>query len=128
YHSFVESPDAKNMYDGIAILDAQGEAIISLPDYFEVLNKNAVFLLTPLLVASPGIYVKNKGITNNQFTIGGGTPNAKVSWQVTGTRQDPYIVANPIINEVEKGPDELVDKGEYLFKDVQKNQYGVKKI
>ena len=38
-----------------------------------------------------------------------------VSWQVTGIRQDPYILANPVINEVEKGPDELVDKGEFLF-------------
>ncbi|NQV92954.1 hypothetical protein HQ403_00470, partial [Candidatus Kaiserbacteria bacterium] len=41
-------------------------------------------------------------------------PNTRVSWQVTGIRHDPYILANPIEVEVEKGPDQLVDKGEYV--------------
>jgi hypothetical protein len=37
-HSFVESPDMKNVYDGIAILDGAGEAIVELPSWFEALN------------------------------------------------------------------------------------------
>jgi hypothetical protein len=32
YHSFVESPDMKNIYDGIAALDAAGEATVELPN------------------------------------------------------------------------------------------------
>jgi hypothetical protein len=36
---------------------------------------------------------------------------------VTGVRQDAYIKANPIIPEVEKGPGQLVNKGEYLYPD-----------
>ena len=48
------------------------------------------------------------------FKINGGTPNGRVSWQVTGIRHDPFILANPIEVEVEKGPDQLVDKGEYV--------------
>ncbi|MBI2618241.1 hypothetical protein HYW58_02195 [Candidatus Kaiserbacteria bacterium] len=40
------------------------------------------------------------------------------AWQVTGIRHDPFILANPIVPEVEKGPDALVDKGEYLFPDL----------
>jgi len=34
---------------------------------------------------------------------------------VTGIRHDPYILANPIIPEVEKGPGQLVNRGEYLY-------------
>ncbi|MDQ3010512.1 MAG: hypothetical protein M3X11_07395 [Acidobacteriota bacterium] len=36
-HSFVESPDMKNLYDGTVTTDAQGEAEIALPDWFAAL-------------------------------------------------------------------------------------------
>ncbi len=114
YHSFVESPDVKNIYDGIATLDQNGEATVTLPEYFEVLNKNYRYLATAIGVPSPHMYIK-EGVEDNTFTIAGGEPNTRVSWQVTGIRQDPFILANPIEVEVEKGPDALVDKGEYLF-------------
>jgi hypothetical protein len=39
-HSFVESPDMKNVYDGVVILDDKGEAEIELPDWFGALNKD----------------------------------------------------------------------------------------
>ena len=32
-HSFVESPDMKNLYNGIAELDWKGQAEVQLPDY-----------------------------------------------------------------------------------------------
>lgn len=116
YHSFVESPDVKNIYDGIARLDENGEGVVRLPDYFEALNKDfryqvKGFDVTPM----PNLYVKEE-IQGNTFTIAGGAPRGRVSWQVSGTRHDPYILANPIVPEVEKGPAELVQKGEYLFK------------
>jgi len=38
-HSSFESPDMKNLYDGVAELDAQGEAVVELPVWFEALNK-----------------------------------------------------------------------------------------
>jgi len=38
YHSFVESPDVKNIYDGVITLDVNGEATVVLPSYFEALN------------------------------------------------------------------------------------------
>lgn len=114
YHSFVESPDAKNIYDGIAQFDEKGEAAVTLPDYFETLNKDFRYQFLPLNEAMPDLYIKSK-VKNNMFTIGGGIPGEKVSWQVTGTRHDPYILTNPIRTEVEKGPNELVNKGECLF-------------
>lgn len=114
YHSFVESPDVKNIYDGLVVLDDVGEATIMLPDYFEALNKDFRYQYTAYGQSAPRLYVKNE-IENNQFTLAGGPPGATVSWQVTGIRKDPFIIANPIVVEVEKGPGELVDKGEYIF-------------
>lgn len=114
FHSFLESPDAKNIYDGVAVLNGDGEATVELPDYFEALNKDFRYQLKPIGAPMPDLHVKQE-VENNQFRIGGGKPGGRVSWQVTGTRHDPYIEANPIIVEVEKGPDEFAQKGEYLF-------------
>ena len=113
YHSFVESPDVKNIYDGIITLDENGEAVIELPNYFEALNKHFRYQYTALEVPAPNLYIKEE-IKDNRFAIAGGPPHATVSWQVTGIRHDPYILANPIEVEVEKGPDALVEKGEYI--------------
>ncbi|MFA7309442.1 MAG: hypothetical protein WC050_00920 [Candidatus Paceibacterota bacterium] len=114
YHSFVESPDAKNMYDGIATLDGNGEAVVGLPTYFDALNKDVRYQLKPIGASMPNLYVKEEE-HDNRFSIGGGVPGGKVSWQITGIRHDPYIVANPIVPEVEKGPGQPVQKGEYLY-------------
>jgi hypothetical protein len=47
-HSFVESPDMKNIYDGVAVFDQAGEAIVTLPDWFEALNEDFRYQLTPM--------------------------------------------------------------------------------
>ena len=114
YHSFVESPDVKNIYDGVATLDQNGEATIELPDYFEALNKDYRYQFFPYKEAMPNLYIKQE-VTDNHFTIAGGAPGGTISWQVTGIRHDPYILAHPIVPVVEKGPNALVDKGEYIF-------------
>jgi len=115
YHSFVESPDVKNIYDGVAVLDAKGEVIIQLPRYFDALNKEVRYQFFPIDEAMPGLYIKGEE-GNNQFVIAGGVSGGKVSWQITGIRHDPYILANPITPEVEKGAGQPVQKGECLFK------------
>ncbi|MFZ2886835.1 MAG: hypothetical protein WA021_03380 [Minisyncoccia bacterium] len=114
YHSFVESPDAKNIYDGIATLDKNGEAMITLPAYFEALNRDFRYQLRALDEAQPNLHIKSE-IEDNRFAIGGGKPGKRVSWQVTGIRHDPYILANPIIPEVSKGPDAEILRGEFYF-------------
>ena len=45
-HSFVESPDMKNVYDGIVTTDADGYATVELPDWFEALNRDFRYQLT----------------------------------------------------------------------------------
>jgi hypothetical protein len=114
YYSFVESPDAKNIYDGVATLDENGEVTIALPDYFMALNRDYRYQFFPFSEAMPNLYVKQE-IQNNEFTLAGGVAGGRLSWQVSGNRHDPYILANPIIPEVEKGPNTEVDKGECLF-------------
>jgi hypothetical protein len=45
-HSFVESPDMMNIYNGNTITDAQGNATITLPAYFQALNGEFRYQLT----------------------------------------------------------------------------------
>jgi hypothetical protein len=101
-HSSIESNEAKNIYDGIAELNRNGEARVTFPDYFEALNTNFRYQLTAIDgKPAPNLYVK-KEIENNKFTIAGGTPFGRISWQVTGVRHDAYIRANPVIVEEDK--------------------------
>ena len=109
-HSFVESPDMKNIYDGVVNLDADGAAWVELPEWFEALNKDFRYQLTP--IGSPGsnLYIAQE-IENNRFRIAGGDPGLKVSWQVTGSRHDAFAEAHPIPVEEAKSQEEL---GSYL--------------
>jgi hypothetical protein len=111
YHSFVESPDMMNVYNGNILLDANGTAIVRLPDYFEALNRDFRYQLTAIGAPGPNLYVAQK-ISGNQFAIAGGEPGMEVSWQVTGIRKDPYAEQNRIQVEVEK---EDYNKGLYIY-------------
>jgi hypothetical protein len=109
-HSFVESPDMMNVYNGNVTLGANGEATVTLPDYFEVLNKDFRYQLTAIGTPGPNLYIASK-VANNQFRIAGGNSGMEVSWQVTGIRQDPYANANRIEVEVVKNANE---RGKYV--------------
>lgn len=111
YHSFVESPDMKNIYDGVVTLDANGEATVTLPDWFEALNRDFRYQLTPIGAAMPNLYIAEE-IQGNTFRIAGGVPGQKVSWQVTGIRHDPYAEEHRIPVEEDKPAEE---KGTYLY-------------
>jgi hypothetical protein len=110
YHSFVESPDMKNIYDGVAVLDANGEAVIQLPAWFGALNRDFRYQLTCIGGFAP-VYISQE-VSNNQFGIAGGKAGMKVSWQVTGIRQDAWANANRIPVEQEKPAKE---RGYYLY-------------
>ncbi|MEK7628888.1 MAG: hypothetical protein AAB421_05775 [Patescibacteria group bacterium] len=114
YHSFVESPDVLNIYDGVTRFNRVGEVTIELPKYFMALNTDFRYQFFPLYEAMPNLYIKEK-IQDNHFTIAGGMPNGEVSWQVTGVRHDPYILANPIVNTVPKNEHTPVPRGKCLF-------------
>jgi hypothetical protein len=109
YHSFVESPDMMNVYNGNVVLDANGEAVVQLADWFEALNKDFRYQLTCIAGFAP-VYVAEE-ISGNCFRIAGGSAGLKVSWQVTGIRQDAYANAHRIPVEEDKPADE---QGTYL--------------
>jgi hypothetical protein len=113
YHSFVESPDMKNIYDGVATLGSDGSAWITLPNWFQALNSDYRYQLTAIGAPSPGMYIASE-VQGNQFQIAGGAPGARVSWQVTGIRKDAYANAHRIPVEVDKSESE---RGKYLSPD-----------
>lgn len=110
YHSFVESPDMMNIYNGNVVTDEKGEATIVLPDYFSALNRDFRYQLTVIGQFAQAIVAEE--IKNNQFKIRTDKPGVKVSWQVTGIRQDVYANENRIPVEEDKPPTE---RGFYLY-------------
>jgi hypothetical protein len=110
YHSAVESPDMKNIYDGIAILDDKGEAWIEMPNWFDALNRDFRYQLTPIGASGRDLHIAHE-IEGNRFEIAGGKAGMKVSWQVTGIRQDPYANAHRIPMGQDKPANE---QGKYL--------------
>jgi hypothetical protein len=113
-HSFVESPDMMNVYNGIVRLDAKGEAWVNLPDYLEALNGDFRYQLTAVGTPAPRLYVARE-VAQNRFKIAGGRPGGRVSWQVTGIRHDAYANAHRIPVTEEKPREE---QGMYLHPDV----------
>lgn len=97
-HRSIESNDRLNFYNGNVKLDKNGDAVVTLPDWFEELNEEFRYQLTAVGAPGPNLFVSAK-IKNNQFKISGGTKEMEVSWQVTGNRKDKY--ANGMPPEVE---------------------------
>jgi hypothetical protein len=110
YHSFVESPDMKNVYDGTVTLDGNGRATVELPDWFEALNRDFRYTLTALDEPAPDLHISSR-VKDAKFSIAGGKADQEVSWQVTGIRQDAWANANRIPVEVDKKAE---DQGRYL--------------
>lgn len=109
YHSFVESPDMMNIYNGNAVTDANGEVVVTMPDYFEALNRDFRYQLTVIGTFAQAIV--GEKMQGNHFKIKTNQPNVEVSWQVTGVRHDKYADAHRVVPVVEK---EKENRGKYL--------------
>ena len=108
-HSFVESPDMMNVYNGNVVADGNGEAVVELPAWFEALNRDFRYQLSCIGGFAP-VFVAEK-IAGNRFRIAGATPGLEVSWQVTGIRKDRWAQEHPVVVEEDKGDGE---RGNYL--------------
>ena len=108
-HSFVESPDMMNIYNGNVVTDALGEAVVELPAYFEALNRDFRYQLTVIGEFAQAIVASK--VADGRFVIRTDKPGIEVSWQVTGIRKDPWAEANRIVVEQDK-PE--AERGFYL--------------
>jgi hypothetical protein len=109
YHSFVESPDMMNIYNGTVFTDGSGTAIVTMPAWFEALNTDFRYQLT--VIGQFARAIIGSEIANRSFSIKTDKPNVKVSWQVTGIRQDAWANAHRIEVEVDKA---ARDQGHFL--------------
>ena len=110
YHSFVESPDMMNIYNGMVTLGARGSRLDHLARLFRGVKPRLPLSADVDWQAATQPYVARE-ISGNRFKISGGKPDGKVSWQVTGIRHDAYANAHRIPTEEMKPPEE---QGRYL--------------
>jgi hypothetical protein len=108
-HSFVESPDMMNIYNGNVVTNAKGYAMVTMPAWFDALNRDFRYQLTPVGQFSQAMIATE--IKDRKFTIRTSKPHVKVSWMVTGIRQDAWANAHRIPTEEEKPENE---QGRYL--------------
>jgi hypothetical protein len=110
HHWSIESSELKNIYDGIATLDARGTAVVAMPNWFEALNGSFRYQLTAIGAPGANLFIAEE-IANGRFKIAGGTANMKVSWQVTGIRHDAGARQRASVVEEDKPAS---DRGKYL--------------
>jgi hypothetical protein len=113
-HSFVESPEMKNIYDGSITTDERGYATIEMPAWFEPLNKDFRYQLTVVDESDTDAFILAKVVSpmkEGRFTIRTSQPRTHICWQVTGVRHDAWARANPLQVEIDKPEDE---RGHYL--------------
>ncbi len=112
----MESPEVLNIYRGNINLDGNGEATVSLPEYFNSININYSYNLTPIGQQAPNLFIKEEVNGTGSFIISGGNANQKISWVVYAERNDLYMQRErenkPEMVEVEK---EGENKGKYLM-------------
>ena len=116
YHSFVESPDMMNVYNGNAQTDGSGFVTVALPEWFQALNRDFRYQVT--VIGSGDAWAQARiarEIEGNAFVIETSVANTRVSWQVTGIRQDAWANANRIPVEELKP---AAEQGSYLHPEV----------
>ncbi len=112
-HSFVESPDMMNVYNGNVVTDDDGRAVVQLPAWFEALNRDFRYQLT--VIGRFAQAIVEEEVEGNRFVIRTNLGRVKVSWQVTGIRKDPYAERHRIQVEQDKPESE---RGFYLHPEV----------
>jgi len=109
-HFSAEGPEPYNLYRGVVTTDAQGRAVVELPAYFEAINRDYTYHLTPIGTFAQAIVAEE--IQNNRFVIQTDKPHVKVAWMVLGVRNDPYMRRSHKVAEMEKPPHQ---RGKYLI-------------
>jgi hypothetical protein len=88
---------------GNVVTDADGYATVTLPEWFEALNRDFRYQLT--VIGQFAQAIVDREVENNSFVIRTNLSNVKGSWQVTGIRQDAWANARrvPVEEESRRG-------------------------
>jgi hypothetical protein len=99
-HFCTEGPVPMNAYSGNVTTDAEGNAWVELPNYFEEVNTNFRYQLTCIGTFASAIV--GAEIQENRFQIRTDKPKVKVSWRVEADRNDRWVQEHPVSAEVQK--------------------------
>lgn len=110
YHYSTESPEVLNSYSGTVTLDADGQAWVELPAYYEAINIDPRYQLTAIGAPAPMLHVASE-IADNEFRIAGGQAGMRVSWEVKAKRNDAFVAQLGAPVEREKVG---AEKGRYM--------------
>jgi hypothetical protein len=115
-HAGVASAEQLDLYSGNAITDARGFATVTLPRWFQALNRDFRYQLTVVgkqhWDAKAAVWEE---IEHDRFVIRTDQPRVTVSWEVTAVRHDAYANAHQTPVELPKAQ---ADQGKYLNPDV----------
>jgi len=112
YHAAIEASEVLNVYSGNVVTDQSGDAVVTLPDWFEAINRDFRYQLTVVGQFAQAIIASK--VQNNRFSIKTSAPNVEVSWQVTGVRSDAALLKHPFKSEEDKPANE---RGYFLSPD-----------
>ena len=97
----VQSSEMVSIYSGNITTDEQGLATVQLPSWFETVNGDLRYQLTA--IGHKAQAWVSEEVKEGKFQIASDMANVKVSWQITGVRQDAYAKAHPLVVEQDKG-------------------------
>src|ERR1700730_6906848 len=86
--TFTQHPPIKDVYDGNATLDKNGNATIELPPSVTTQHRSFTYQAKPIGAPMPNLFIKSE-LSNNRFVIAGGIPVGTISWELVGTRNNP---------------------------------------
>ena len=111
-HTPIETDAFTVQYSGNVTTGRDGRATVRLPAYATQLAGAWRYALTP--IGRFGQAIVEREVRGGAFVVRTEHPRTKVSWTVTGTRQDPYARANPFRVIAEKA---RAVKGRYLHQE-----------
>lgn len=112
-HYCSEGPVPQNIYNGSVKTDAKGYATVTLPDYYEEINKDARIQVSVVDEEDSQSFALAKvvqKVIRGQFVIRTSEPNVEVFWEVKATRNDAYARQNGAPVTEEKPP---AERGKY---------------
>ncbi len=99
-HAAIESSEVLNLYSGNIVTNSKGEGVVTLPEWFDALNRDLRYQLTVIGTFAQAIVAEK--VKRNRFTIKTNLPNVEVSWQLTGVRSDAVMRSHPFKSEESK--------------------------